>query len=122
MDRYIIFSLGSLVVLFGILRTYYVYEALNVDYDFTWILYDCWLYTQIELNLAIIAACAPAMRPLVLYCSQMFKRLWSYLTNISARPVPERFSMQTEKTYTNSVQYSPGDVLEDGGYYSSPQK
>ena len=38
---------------------------MNVTYDFTWELYDCWIFTQLELNLAILASCAPTLRPLV---------------------------------------------------------
>lgn len=102
------------MVLFGVLRTVYVYEALNVNYDFTWILYDCWIYTQLEVNLAIIAACAPALRPLVLHCLHFSKKCNVRLSTVVLRPISQRMSMHTEKTYVNSVTYPVDDALERG--------
>lgn len=117
-----IFSLGFLVVLFGILRTIYVYEALNVNYDFTWVLYDCWIYTQLEINLAIIAACAPTLRPLVLHCIQFSKRCNQKLSAVMVRPISQRISMHTERTYVNSVVYPADDMLENGYRSLASQK
>lgn len=96
------------------MRTVYVYAALNVNYDFTWILYDCWIYTQLEINVAIIAACAPALRPLVSRFSQFTAKYNKSVTKAIVRPLSQRISMYTEKTYVNSVTYPNEDVLEGG--------
>ncbi|KAK5095992.1 hypothetical protein LTS08_007874 [Lithohypha guttulata] len=65
---YFIFSAGFLVVVFGILRTIYGYRVLNTTYDYTWVVWDNWLYTLLELYTAILAASAPSLRPLISYC------------------------------------------------------
>lgn len=63
-SRYSLFSFGFIVVFFGIMRTVYSYRILNVTYDFTHTLYTCWIWTQLELYTALLAASAPALRPL----------------------------------------------------------
>ena len=47
----------------GIVRTYTVWQTLVTTYDETWYGYDTWLWTSVESELAIICACAPALKP-----------------------------------------------------------
>ncbi|KAL5411384.1 hypothetical protein PMIN03_004883 [Paraphaeosphaeria minitans] len=61
----ILFSLGFLVTVAGIVRTYYIYESLIVQYDNTWYSYPLWIAAAIEIDLGVICASAPVLRPLL---------------------------------------------------------
>ena len=58
-----VFSLGLLVVGAGAARTYYLTE-LGYDYDVTWVGFNVFIWSVLEVQLAIICACAPALRVL----------------------------------------------------------
>ncbi|KAK1524539.1 integral membrane protein [Colletotrichum paranaense] len=65
----ILFGLGTVVVLAGIMRTYWVIrvEVLYVEdpsYDLTWDGFNIWVWTALEANLAIVCGCAPTLRRL----------------------------------------------------------
>ncbi|KEF61949.1 uncharacterized protein A1O9_03521 [Exophiala aquamarina CBS 119918] len=60
---YSLFALGFLAVAAGIVRTVLLYQLLNSDFDFTWILWETWIWAVVELYVAIWAACAPALKP-----------------------------------------------------------
>ena len=60
---YGLFSLGFFVVIFGILRTYYMYTMINKDWDFTWTLWKVWVWGEFEMWFSVYAACAPALKP-----------------------------------------------------------
>lgn len=59
-----VFSLSFLVVGAGIARTYY-FTKLGRAYDVTWVAFDVLVWTQLEVQIAIICACAPVLRVLV---------------------------------------------------------
>jgi hypothetical protein len=58
-----IFSLGLLVVAAGSVRTYYL-EKLGHSLDLTWVGYDVYIWAQLEIQLSLICASAPALRAL----------------------------------------------------------
>jgi hypothetical protein len=58
-----VFALGFLVVGAGIARTYYITQ-LGRSYDITWVGYNVFIWADLELQLAIICASAPALRVL----------------------------------------------------------
>lgn len=60
---YALFALGFLAVAAGIVRTVLLYRLLNSEFDFTWILWETWIWGVVELYVAIWAACAPALKP-----------------------------------------------------------
>lgn len=60
---YGLFALGFLAVAAGIVRTVLLYILLNVDYDFSWMLWESWIWAVVELYVAIFAASAPALKP-----------------------------------------------------------
>lgn len=62
---YGLFSLGFSVVIFGAVRSYYMYRVVNVDYDYTWTLWKIWVWGEFELWFAVYAASAPALKPFV---------------------------------------------------------
>jgi hypothetical protein len=58
-----IFSLGLLVVAAGSVRTYYL-EKLGHTLDLTWVGFDVYIWAQLEVQLSLICASAPALRAL----------------------------------------------------------
>lgn len=60
-----IFGLGVLVNVAGSVRTAYVYESMLATYDVTWMGWPILLSATIEINLGLICASAPALRPLL---------------------------------------------------------
>ncbi|KAB8078404.1 hypothetical protein BDV29DRAFT_166318 [Aspergillus leporis] len=62
-----IFSLGIVVNVAGTVRTVYVYKSMIASYDMTWLGWPVFLAASIEINLGLICASAPALRPLVAF-------------------------------------------------------
>ncbi|KAL6239592.1 hypothetical protein BDW75DRAFT_236197 [Aspergillus navahoensis] len=60
-----IFSLGIIVDVAGAIRTYYVWKGMIASYDATWEGWPVLLAATVEINLGLICASAPALRPLV---------------------------------------------------------
>jgi hypothetical protein len=58
-----IFCLGLLVVAAGSVRTYYL-EKLGHTLDLTWVGFDVYIWAQLEIQLSLICASAPALRAL----------------------------------------------------------
>lgn len=58
-----VFSLGLLVVAAGSVRTYYL-TMLGDHHDITWLGFDIFIWADLEVQLAIICASAPALRVL----------------------------------------------------------
>ena len=56
-----VFSLGLFVVAFGCVRTYYIYQ-LGFSYDIPWVGYDLFVWSILEIQVALICASAPALR------------------------------------------------------------
>ncbi|KAK4900655.1 hypothetical protein LTR27_002371 [Elasticomyces elasticus] len=56
-----VFSLGLIVVACGCVRTYYIHQ-LGVSYDITWQGYSLFVWSALEVHLALICASAPALR------------------------------------------------------------
>ncbi|EEQ27909.1 conserved hypothetical protein [Microsporum canis CBS 113480] len=47
----------------GCVKSYYMYQTLVGTYDVTWEGYKVWVWTDIEVNLAVICASIPVLRP-----------------------------------------------------------
>ena len=60
---YALFGVGFLVVAAGITRTVLVDRVVAQTYDTSWVLWENWIWTVVELNVAILAASAPALKP-----------------------------------------------------------
>jgi hypothetical protein len=81
---FVLLSLGFIVTVAGIIRygkhsnadsaplliswlsTYYIWKSLVLSYDETWFAYPLWIAAAVEVDLAIITACAPALGPFLL--------------------------------------------------------
>lgn len=95
---YSLFSLGFVVVFFGILRTVVSYRIYNVTYDFTYYVYIVWIWLQLEVYTAILAASAPALRP-----------LFQHVVVIMTSEKGSRPSMIPHYAYRQS--YGPGHTI-----------
>ncbi|KAL4966792.1 uncharacterized protein BDV14DRAFT_34997 [Aspergillus stella-maris] len=60
-----IFGLGIVVDVAGAIRTVYVWKSMIASYDITWEGWPILLAATVEINLGLICASAPALRPLV---------------------------------------------------------
>ncbi|PPJ54238.1 hypothetical protein CBER1_05157 [Cercospora berteroae] len=104
----VVFSFGFLVVGAGVARTYYL-ERLGTHWDITWLGFDVLVWSQLELQLAIICASAPALRVLFRrYLSSSMTRAMITSKLSSGRNVPQQ-------------QHSPPDDTEAIISYSSKQ-
>lgn len=58
-------ALGFIVTIAGIVRTFFIWIAFMASYDETWFSYPLWIAAAVEIDLAVITACAPSLRPLI---------------------------------------------------------
>lgn len=62
----VLLGLGIIVTVAGVIRTYYIWKALMDSYDETWFAYPLWICAAVEIDLAVLCACAPTLRPLLI--------------------------------------------------------
>jgi hypothetical protein len=61
----VLFSLGFVVTIAGIVRTWFIYKSFYGEYDLTWYSYPLWISAAVEIDLGTICASAPVLRPLL---------------------------------------------------------
>ncbi|KAK5704703.1 hypothetical protein LTR17_021659 [Elasticomyces elasticus] len=61
----VLLCLGFIVTIAGVVRTYYIWKSLMAQYDETWFAYPLWIAAAVEIDLAVICACAPAWKSLL---------------------------------------------------------
>ncbi|CAJ2504667.1 Uu.00g120610.m01.CDS01 [Anthostomella pinea] len=61
----VVFGFGSVVVVAGCLRTYWIHYVEFETYDVTWEGFYLWIWGTVEVNLGVICGCAPVLKPLV---------------------------------------------------------
>ncbi|RHZ62348.1 hypothetical protein CDV55_105770 [Aspergillus turcosus] len=60
-----IFGLGIVVNVAGSVRTVYVWKSMVASYDTTWLGWPILIAASVEINMGLICASAPALRPLI---------------------------------------------------------
>lgn len=65
---FFLFGLGFLACGSGIVRVTYLCWTVWRSWDFTWTVYDMWVWQVVELFLGIFVACAPSLKPLARKC------------------------------------------------------
>ncbi|EEQ32890.1 conserved hypothetical protein [Microsporum canis CBS 113480] len=81
----ILMSFGLIACAASVVRLAYTYVILYVSYDSTWVGYNLWLWNDLEVNLAVICASAPVLRPL----ARMYLPNWgSNVFTTSANSLP----------------------------------
>ncbi|KAF9699265.1 hypothetical protein EKO04_003181 [Ascochyta lentis] len=61
----LLFAMGIIVTIAGIVRTWFIYKSLITTYDNTWYAYPLWIAAAVEIDLGVICASAPVLRPLL---------------------------------------------------------
>lgn len=49
-------SLGFIVTIAGVVRTYYIWKSLVDSYDQTWFAYPLWIAAAVEIDLSVVSA------------------------------------------------------------------
>ncbi len=60
---YSLFALGFLACALGIVRVVLMNQLLNESFDYTWVVWEIWIWSVAELYVAMFAASAPALKP-----------------------------------------------------------
>lgn len=104
---YALFAFGFIVVGAGIVRTVITNNVINVDYDYTWILWEMWIWTLVEVFAAIVAASAPALKPLVnRYAVKPVSRSLGAMGSSARRAAPGSQHSQYQLHDKSSTQHS----------------
>ena len=61
----VVFSIGFIVVVAGCFRIYWMWQVVTETYAVTWDGFDLWIWTAVEVNLGVICACTPFLKPLL---------------------------------------------------------
>ncbi|GAB7337579.1 hypothetical protein MBLNU457_g2889t1 [Dothideomycetes sp. NU457] len=98
----VLLCLGIIVTAAGTVRTYFVWLSLIDSWDETWYAYQLWISACVEIDLAVLCACAPSLKPLF---SQATRRLSDSITSFLSRnssllslPLPFHFSPKTTRS------------------------
>ncbi|KAF2876943.1 hypothetical protein BDV95DRAFT_601355 [Massariosphaeria phaeospora] len=51
----VLFSLGFVVTIAGIIRTWFIYKSLVAEYDQTWYAYPLWIAAAVEIDLGVVS-------------------------------------------------------------------
>ena len=57
----VLLSMGFVVTVAGIFRTFYTWKALYGNYDATWYAYPLWICAAVEIDLAVVSTPAPRL-------------------------------------------------------------
>ncbi len=60
----VLLSLGGIATIMGGVRTFYIWKSLVGSWDEPWYAYPLFIAATLEVDLAIICACVPALKPL----------------------------------------------------------
>lgn len=50
-----LFSMGMIVTVAGIVRTWYIYKSLVLEYDNTWYAFPLWIAAAVEIDLGVVS-------------------------------------------------------------------
>ncbi|KAI7204045.1 hypothetical protein KC324_g980 [Hortaea werneckii] len=56
----VLFGLGFIVIVAGIVRTYYIWKGLMDTYDETWYAYPLWIAAAVEIDVGVVNLCVRA--------------------------------------------------------------
>lgn len=112
----ILFGFGSVVIIAGIMRNYWVHYVVYDTYDVTWEGFSLWIWTAVEVNLGVICGCVPSLK--VLVCPGK-SRKGTYGTPVSGQtigsaPVGKNRSRTTEDELNTNVDIEMADTRRDG--------
>ncbi|XP_014551162.1 hypothetical protein COCVIDRAFT_113642 [Bipolaris victoriae FI3] len=88
------FSMGFIVTGAGIVRTWFIYRSLFNEWDQTWYAYPLWIAAAVEIDLGVMCASAPVLKPL------LAKIPWSLSGALTGGLSFKKSSLGTSKTLT----------------------
>lgn len=103
----ILFSVGSIVVVAGVMREYYIHITVYKTYDVTWEGYDLWIWTAVEVNLGVICGSVPSLKPLLFRSRSRNTSYYSQAYGMSSNITSDRIRM-TRRTRDEET-----DILTD---------
>ncbi|KAL2865636.1 uncharacterized protein BJX67DRAFT_168976 [Aspergillus lucknowensis] len=111
-----IFGLGIVVDIAGSVRTVYVWKSMIASYDTTWVGWPVLLAATVEINLGLICASAPALRPLVaFFLPRLLGSSNWYGSNRQSRSVKQSWRLRSttgaSKQSRGSRHYGPHDEV-----------
>ena len=118
-----IFGLGIVVCVAGGLKTQYIIESMGHSYDEQWDAYSLWIVTTVEIDVGIICASAPALRPFVVrYLPKVFGSSRGRSNNSAtngSRPYRPRSILFSPTLRSPSIDSQGDDHNGDAGNYIS---
>ena len=103
----VLLCLGFIVTIAGITRTYFIWKSLIAQYDETWWAYPLWIAAAVEIDLAVICACAPAWKSLLQQpIVSMSHKLSSKLSSLRS-PQSSRRSSPSEPSSKKGLVFDP---------------
>ncbi|KAH5690820.1 hypothetical protein HBI23_013520 [Parastagonospora nodorum] len=110
-----LFGLGIIVTIAGIVRTWYIYRSLFNEWDQTWYSYPLWIAAAVEIDLGVICASAPVLRPLLskipFNLSETFSRS---KTSHKSTGTPSKDNSASSKRRADTIQGAP-ELAKDRG-------
>ncbi|EUC41054.1 hypothetical protein COCMIDRAFT_107175 [Bipolaris oryzae ATCC 44560] len=88
------FGMGFIVTGAGIVRTWFIYRSLYKEWDQTWYAYPLWIAAAVEIDLGVMCASAPVLKPL------LAKIPWSLSGALTGGLSFKKSSLGTSKTLT----------------------
>jgi len=96
-----ILSLGFLVTIVGIFRTYYIWQAITT-HDLTWYSGPQWICAEVELHLAVTCASAAPLRPLLTRLIRGLQRNMKWTTALNMQIGGGKSQLNTEKSHNST--------------------
>ncbi|EER27805.1 hypothetical protein CPC735_031410 [Coccidioides posadasii C735 delta SOWgp] len=116
-------SLGFTACAAAAIKVYYSYKAVLLTYDVTWEGYGVWLWSDVEINLAVISPSVPILRPLA---QRYFPRLGFRSMPQSSDRTPNRSSFKAPRaiyrqdTIQQIIDDSPDHTSSTEAFQMSP--
>lgn len=110
-----IFGLGIIVNVAGAVRTAYVYESMLATYDTTWMGWPILLSGTIEINMGLICASAPALRPLLTVIIPRLLDTTRHYYSSSSKRASKLWSPEPSKASNAIASQGDLDVEAHGG-------
>ncbi|KKK18899.1 hypothetical protein AOCH_000309 [Aspergillus ochraceoroseus] len=119
-------SLGLLACIASAIRIYYAYRMFYGSYDVSWEVYQVWFWILVEINLAVICASMPTLRPLTQryfpklgFKSSSYDRRSPYAIHTGLQVSGEP-GVYTNRWIQQSVQTDSMVALQDCSYNVTP--
>ncbi|KAF2632747.1 hypothetical protein BU25DRAFT_453933 [Macroventuria anomochaeta] len=101
-----LFAMGIIVTVAGIVRTWYIYKSLVTTYDNTWYAYPLWIAAAVEIDLGVICASVPVLKPLLSKIPFSLSGTFSGGISLKKRFTSSGYNSKASKTSTTTAEGS----------------